>query len=322
MDNDKNNEIKNEHIDFTENLSKEEKMQAYKKKMIEYQKDMAKKKNIDKEIADINNNEKIKASKEVQKYERKVIIYSILILIVLFLAVTYITNKEKFSIKKYMAQKELENKQKDYLPEEERIKEIEKRLKNRKSEFTNFIMNQDKATQFPEKFKVEIFVRNLQIDKLLVPDVDEVKDGNIFMANSGKHFAVENFNTIFKDKYLTSRYKAEVKELNEIDGENPNILFIRKNGLYTNNGELIVNILNGKPQNFDGFVDLKANPIVIAYDKVDGDLTDKMSFTPELKNLEDGKTYEIKYTVTNSREKTVSRNLKIKCIDMMKNVKR
>lgn len=318
----KTSKKENTPIDFTENLSKEEKMEAYKKKMVAYQKDMAKKKAFDKEYTDLQNKEQMESSKTINKYEKKVITYGILALIIVFLFTTYITNKDRFNIKKYMAQKEIEQKQKDYLPEEERIKEIEKRLRERKNEFTSFIMHQDKPTQFPEKFKVETFIKTLQADKLLVPEVDEIKDENIFMANSGKHFAVENFNNIFKDKYLTSKYKAEVKELQDIDEENPNILFIRKNGLYTNSGELVVNILDGKPQNFDGLVDLKANPIVIAYDKVDGDLTDKMIFKPELKDLKDGAIYTIQYTVTNSRGKTTTRELKIKCIDMMKNVKR
>lgn len=317
-------EIKNEKkpkLELNKNLTEEEKKALIIAKQKQYVEDMAKKRNFDMEF---QKNENIKKQRlrnnKITKAEKIYMLISLFLIIFLFLAATYLSNPAKFSLKNAFTNKKLEDKKKGYAPEEERIAKINERLRKRKEEFNNLILNQDKPMPFPAKFEVSEFIDSLKVDKLIIPEIDEVKDNYIFIGDT--YLKVEDLSVIFKDKYLAGKQKAEIKELIDLDEEKPNIIIARKYGLYTKDGELIVNIAGGTPQNFDGFVDKNQNPIVIAYDKTDGDLTDQMTFTPELKNLEDGKTYTLTYSVTNSKGEVSNREFKIKCVNIMKNLQK
>lgn len=300
-------------IDLKKEMSYEEKKELLKKRELEYNMGMAKKYELDKKINDNENKKNISQKKQTQK-DKKIIFIITLIILGLFIIATYLSNPGNLDLKKMSEEKKIEKEKSKYKPEEERVKEIKERLNKRKNDFNSFILESDKPQAFPKRFEIDYFINIAVGDKLIIKDIDEIHDNNIFIGNNT--IKVEDLSVIFKDKYLRSKQEAEVRELREIDENKPNIIFTRKYGLYTKEGELIVNILDGKPQNFDGFVDKNENPIVIAYDKADGDLTDKMTFTPELKNLKSGQTYTLKYKVSNSKGEVSEREFRIKCVNI------
>lgn len=321
IENKKENKKEKDKEILNKNLSEDEKRRQIIEKQQKYVEDMAKKRTFDKEYMDsVRKEYKDKKIKEKNSnFEKRYFLIGTLLIVLLFLGATYLSNPEKFSIKKLIKNKQEENIKKGYLPESERVEKIHEILNKRKSEFNALILNQEKPMPFPEKFEIEKVIDEIKEKKLVIPEVDEIKDNYIFIGDT--YIKIEDLSVIFKDKYLASKQKAEVKELIDLDEDKPNIIIAKKFGLYTKNGELIVNIADGLPQNFDGYVDKNENPIVIAYDKTDGDLTEQMTFTPELKNLEDGKIYTLKYTVTNSKGETAEREFNIKCVNIMKGLK-
>lgn len=308
-------EKKESPIDLKKEMSYEEKKELLKKRELEYNMGMAKKYELDKKINDEESKNKRNISQTEQtKIDKKIIFIITLIILGLFVLATYLSNPGNLDFKKMSEEKKIEKEKSKYKPEEERVKEIRERLNKRKNDFNAFILESDKPQIFPKRFEIDYFINIAEGDKLIIKGIDEIHDNNIFIGNNT--IKVEDLSVIFKDKYLRSKQEAEVRELREIDEKKPNIIFTRKYGLYTKDGELIVNILDGKPQNFDGFVDKNDNPIVIAYDKTDGDLTDKMTFTPELKDLKSGQSYTLKYKVTNSKGEVSEREFRIKCVNI------
>lgn len=320
-DNKFNEKRRKSPINLNKKISDEEKKRILKQKELEYNMGMAKKKTLDEKIYEENKKKNEDVFKNERAFfEKKYLIYIILIIILLFLISSFLSNPGKFNLKQKIEEKKIAKEKEKFKPEDKRIAEIKERLEKRKNDFNKLLLEQEKPLEFPKKFEIQDFIQRAYADNLIIEGIDEVQDNNIFIGDEA--IKVEDFSFIFKDKYLRAKQESTIKEKMNIDEINPNIIFTKKYGIYTKEDELLVNILNGKAQNFDGFVDKNENPIVIAYDKKDGDITDKMKFEPKLENLKDGKTYKIKYKVTNSRGKTKERELKIKCVDIMKNLKR
>lgn len=156
------------------------------------------------------------------------------------------------------------------------------------------------------------FIRHLENKGLIDYDKDTVLGNRITVGD--KNYDILDYK-IDNNGNLVS-YKK-----NEIKGDEPNIMFTGK-GIYDNENNFITKVNYDGKASFDPLY-IGSEPIVVATDKKDGDITNnlKVTYSEKPENWKPDNIYKVTYEVTNSNGKKAKNVLNVKLLDLMKGKK-
>lgn len=255
---------------------------------------------------EIENLEKVKN----QKSGIKLIYLIILLTLVIFVSIMYSQNPEKFNINNIKNGILRKEKTKDALPENERVGNIQRYLRERKTDYDDFLLGDTSKLNeiIPNPENV---VKYFEEEGWYIPEIDKSIENYVFIGD--RTIVIEDLDEINNNKMLKEMRRAEAQDLNDIDPEKPNLIFPKDKVLVVGDA-IVVKMKEEGGSSFDGFTDGNNNPVVIGYDLIDRDITDNIQlidFNPE--TWEHGKEYIVKYKLTNSRGETIQDELKVLC---------
>lgn len=193
---------------------------------------------------------------------------------------------------------------------EERKNRIEEEIRKREEKIEE--IKKSKNYQGYSYLSSISFIRYLENEGLIDYDKDTVLGNRVTVGNN-------NYDIV--DYKIDENGNLISYKKNEIQGDTPNIMFTGK-GIYDNENNYITKVSYDGKASFDPLY-IDNEPIVVAMDKKDGDITNnlKVTYSEKPENWKPGNVYKVTYEVTNSNGKTAKNTLNVKLLDLMKGKK-